>query len=235
MNWTAHRPSAPPAGSSRPDRPGEAPALRRAHSRIAAWKLPRLARKSNPSRIDECNPRLALTRRAASQDKSNCGWSRNQERWRLQHGYDNADERRRLRPMALKDWAQLLLLGAIWGGSFFFARIAVAEIPPLVLVLFRVLIAASPSTSICSSRPVVPPSPSPTPALFFGLALLNNVIPFSLIFAGQTETRRRPGLGAQRHDAILDADRRQHADQRRKAAPATSSPASRSASAARRS
>ncbi|TJW78623.1 MAG: EamA family transporter, partial [Mesorhizobium sp.] len=30
-------------------------------------------------------------------------------------------------PMVLKDWAQLLLLGAIWGGSFFFARIAVAE------------------------------------------------------------------------------------------------------------
>ena len=36
----------------------------------------------------------------------------------------------------------LLLLGAIWGGSFFFARIAVAEIQPLTLVLFRVAIAA---------------------------------------------------------------------------------------------
>jgi drug/metabolite transporter (DMT)-like permease len=35
-----------------------------------------------------------------------------------------------------------LLLGAIWGGSFFFARIAVAELHPLVLVLFRVTIAA---------------------------------------------------------------------------------------------
>ncbi|TJX33426.1 MAG: EamA family transporter, partial [Mesorhizobium sp.] len=23
-------------------------------------------------------------------------------------------------PMAIKDWGQLLLLGAIWGGSFFF-------------------------------------------------------------------------------------------------------------------
>ncbi|RUU77976.1 EamA family transporter, partial [Mesorhizobium sp. M7A.F.Ca.MR.362.00.0.0] len=45
-------------------------------------------------------------------------------------------------PMVLKDWGQLLLLGAIWGGSFFFARIAVAELPPLVLVLFRVAIAA---------------------------------------------------------------------------------------------
>ena len=50
-------------------------------------------------------------------------------------------------PMVLKDWAQLLLLGAIWGGSFFFARIAVAEVPPLVLVLFRVAIAALALTS----------------------------------------------------------------------------------------
>ncbi len=45
-------------------------------------------------------------------------------------------------PMTFSDWAQLLLLGAIWGGSFFFARIAVSELHPLVLVLFRVAIAA---------------------------------------------------------------------------------------------
>ena len=36
-----------------------------------------------------------------------------------------------------------ILLGAIWGGSFFFARIAVAEIPPLTLVLLRVAIAGA--------------------------------------------------------------------------------------------
>ena len=44
--------------------------------------------------------------------------------------------------MSAKQWLMLLCLGAIWGGSFFFARIAVAEIPPLALVLFRVAIAA---------------------------------------------------------------------------------------------
>ena len=44
--------------------------------------------------------------------------------------------------MSLANWGLLLLLGAIWGGSFFFARIAVAEIPPLALVLLRVAIAA---------------------------------------------------------------------------------------------
>src|SRR5262245_29190128 len=44
--------------------------------------------------------------------------------------------------MSMRDWCLLLCLGAIWGGSFFFARVAVAEIPPLALVLFRVAIAA---------------------------------------------------------------------------------------------
>ena len=45
--------------------------------------------------------------------------------------------------MSMADWGRLLLLGAIWGGSFFFARIAVAEIHPLALVLFRVGIAGA--------------------------------------------------------------------------------------------
>ena len=36
-------------------------------------------------------------------------------------------DRPRSAPMSAFDWARLLLLGAIWGGSFFFARIAVAE------------------------------------------------------------------------------------------------------------
>jgi drug/metabolite transporter (DMT)-like permease len=88
--------------------------------------------------------------------------------------------------MTARDWAQLLLLGAIWGGSFFFARIAVAEIPPLTLVLFRVSIAA-----IALHLYLLARGPSfrlalPYTASFFLLALLNNVIPFSLIFAGQT-------------------------------------------------
>ncbi|MEP0697641.1 MAG: EamA family transporter, partial [Nitratireductor sp.] len=30
--------------------------------------------------------------------------------------------------MTLAAWAQLIVLGTIWGGSFFFARIAVLEI-----------------------------------------------------------------------------------------------------------
>lgn len=91
------------------------------------------------------------------------------------------------RPMSTKEWGQLLILGSLWGGSFFLARVAVAEIPPLALVLYRVLIAAIALHLWLRVRGI-----SLAPVLakrgsFIGLALLNNVIPFSLIFTGQTQ------------------------------------------------
>jgi drug/metabolite transporter (DMT)-like permease len=88
--------------------------------------------------------------------------------------------------MTARDWAQLFLLGAIWGGSFFFARIAVAEIPPLTLVLFRVAIAAIALHLYLLARGPSFKLALPHASSLFLLALLNNVIPFSLIFAGQT-------------------------------------------------
>jgi drug/metabolite transporter (DMT)-like permease len=89
--------------------------------------------------------------------------------------------------MTLTDWGQLLLLGAIWGGSFFFARIAVAELHPLVLVLFRVAIAAIALQLYLAIRGPSFGLALPHAGLFFLLALTNNVVPFSLIFAGQTQ------------------------------------------------
>ncbi|AZO12190.1 MULTISPECIES: DMT family transporter [unclassified Mesorhizobium] len=90
-------------------------------------------------------------------------------------------------PMTLKDWAQLLLLGAIWGGSFFFARIAVSEIHPLALVLLRVAIAAAALQLYLAIRGPSFRLALPHAGFFFLLGLANNVIPFSLIFAGQTQ------------------------------------------------
>jgi drug/metabolite transporter (DMT)-like permease len=91
------------------------------------------------------------------------------------------------RSMSAKDWTQLVLLGALWGGSFFFARIAVAEIPPLALVLYRVAIAALALHIWLWLRGISFAPVLARPGAFLFLALLNNVIPFSLIFAGQTE------------------------------------------------
>lgn len=88
--------------------------------------------------------------------------------------------------MGVAEWGMLLLLGVIWGGSFFFAHIAVAEIEPLMLVLLRVGIAA-----VALHLYLLVRGPSfrlalPHWRLFVALALTNNVVPFSLIFAGQT-------------------------------------------------
>lgn len=81
----------------------------------------------------------------------------------------------------------LILLGVIWGGSFFFARIAVAEVQPLTLVLFRVALAAAALHVYLLARGISFRLAFPFAAGFVLLAVLNNVIPFSLIFAGQTE------------------------------------------------
>ncbi|MGM4910988.1 DMT family transporter [Rhizobium sp. 768_B6_N1_8] len=89
--------------------------------------------------------------------------------------------------MSAKDWGQLALLGALWGGSFFFARIAVSEIPPLALVLYRVAIAALVLHLWLKLRGISFAPVLARPGSFLCLALLNNVIPFSLIFTGQTE------------------------------------------------
>lgn len=89
--------------------------------------------------------------------------------------------------MSASDWGQLLLLGFLWGGTFFFARIAVAEIPPLALVLYRVSIAALVLHLWLRTRGVSFAPALARPGSFLCLALLNNVIPFSLIFTGQTE------------------------------------------------
>ncbi len=89
---------------------------------------------------------------------------------------------------SLSVWLELILLGAIWGGSFFFAKIAVAEIPPILLVLLRVSIAAAALLAVflVLMRAELMKALARWPE-FLVIGLLNNIIPFSLIFIGQTE------------------------------------------------
>lgn len=88
-----------------------------------------------------------------------------------------------LRPM---DWLLLGILSVLWGGSFFFSKIAVAELPPLTVVFCRVALAALVLfLFLVVSRRSLPRGRAVWTA-FFGMGLLNNVIPFSLIFWGQT-------------------------------------------------
>ena len=46
------------------------------------------------------------------------------------------------RTMDATDWAQLLLLGALWGASFLFLRIATPEFGPVPIIFVRVGVAA---------------------------------------------------------------------------------------------
>ena len=85
------------------------------------------------------------------------------------------------------EWALLLVLALLWGGSFFFSKIAVGELPPLTVVLCRVVLAAlALNLVVLLSGRRMPADPRLWGA-FFVMGLLNNVIPFSLIFWGQTQ------------------------------------------------
>jgi drug/metabolite transporter (DMT)-like permease len=88
-----------------------------------------------------------------------------------------------------RDWALLVLLSVLWGGSFFFTGVAVRELPPFTIVLARVAIAAVLLLPVLLAQgpkgTKLPASPAGwLPFLVMGL--LNNVIPFSLIVSGQT-------------------------------------------------
>lgn len=90
------------------------------------------------------------------------------------------------RPMNLVEWAMLLALSAIWGGSFFFNGVAVRELPVFTIVVLRVSLGAVALYLILRMRGQMLPSGWPVWRAFFVLGAVNNVIPFSLIVWGQT-------------------------------------------------
>jgi hypothetical protein len=88
--------------------------------------------------------------------------------------------------MSLLDWALLLALSLLWGGSFFFVGVAVIVLPPFTIVLLRVAIAALALHLVLRLTGTAMPWDGRIWLAFFGMGLLNNVIPFSLIAWGQT-------------------------------------------------
>jgi drug/metabolite transporter (DMT)-like permease len=94
---------------------------------------------------------------------------------------------RSTRTMSGSDWLLLILLSIVWGGSFFFAKVAVAELPPLTIVLARVVIAAAALHLLVIATGQRMPTDLALWLDFLIMGLLNNAIPFSLIFWGQKE------------------------------------------------
>src|ERR1043165_233107 len=78
------------------------------------------------------------------------------------------------------DWAILLILSVLWGGSFFFIEIALPTVAPFTLVLIRVAVAAAMLWTWLLARRERLSLPRGAALDFLVLALLNNVVPFVL-------------------------------------------------------
>lgn len=83
------------------------------------------------------------------------------------------------------EWAMLLVLAVLWGGSFFFNGVAVRELPSFTLVWLRVAVAAMALLLALRLLGQRMPRQRHVWAAFFGMGLLNNVLPFVLIVWGQ--------------------------------------------------
>jgi drug/metabolite transporter (DMT)-like permease len=92
------------------------------------------------------------------------------------------------RTMSVAEWAMLLALSVLWGGSFFFVGWALRDLPPLTIVFSRVLVAALVlfAFMILSGRRV--PRSAGLWLAFGVMSVLNNLAPFSLIAWGQQQT-----------------------------------------------
>ena len=83
------------------------------------------------------------------------------------------------------EWAILLALALIWGGAFFFIKIAVTHVDPLTYVWLRLTIAAIALWLVLRWQRDRLKLPRQVWGAIIVLALLNNVIPFALFGWGQ--------------------------------------------------
>lgn len=84
------------------------------------------------------------------------------------------------------DWLILGTLALIWGGAFFFISVAVHSVPPLTYVWLRLTIAAIALWGFLAWKGEALGLPRGVWGSMLLLALLNNVIPFTLFGWGQT-------------------------------------------------
>ena len=91
------------------------------------------------------------------------------------------------RILDLKSLIMLSSLAAVWGGSFFFAEIALREVPPLTVTLHRVTWAVPILLLIVAVKGIKVPVSARIWLAYLVMGALNNFLPFSLIFWGQTQ------------------------------------------------
>ena len=92
-----------------------------------------------------------------------------------------------LRPMTATDWALLLLLSLLWGGSFLFGKVAAGALPSFTIVAGRVLFALVTLWLVMLVTGTALPRGGRHWVAILVMALFNNVFPFTLIIWGQKQ------------------------------------------------
>jgi len=87
--------------------------------------------------------------------------------------------------MTGRAWAEMILLAAIWGGSFLAIRVALDEVAPLTSVAHRTGWAMLALWAVVAAMRLPVPRDPRVWVGFLGMGLLNNVIPFGLMAWGQ--------------------------------------------------
>ncbi|MFO1105526.1 MAG: DMT family transporter [Amaricoccus sp.] len=90
------------------------------------------------------------------------------------------------RPMTAGEWASLVLLASVWGGSFFFNAVAVRDLPVLSIVTARVILAAVLLGAMLRLAGERLPRERRVWGALLAMGMLNNALPFALIVWGQT-------------------------------------------------
>ena len=85
------------------------------------------------------------------------------------------------RHMGPTEWALLLTLAILWGGSYFYIAIAIKVLPAFTIVAFRVVLGAALLYLVVRVSGAAMPRTREAWTAFFVMGFLNNVVPFSLI------------------------------------------------------
>ena len=88
--------------------------------------------------------------------------------------------------MSTRSWSAFLLLGSVWGSSFLWIKLALAELGPFTLVGFRLLFGAIGMAIVLGIRRPRFPTDRKTWLLLAIMGLTNTAMPFVLISWGQT-------------------------------------------------
>ena len=81
----------------------------------------------------------------------------------------------------------LILLSVLWGGSFFFMKVALTDLPTFTIVFSRVCIAALALFVLMKAMKINLPRSLKVWRAFFIMGFINNLVPFSLLVWGMTQ------------------------------------------------